>query len=66
MSKVSNKDTRTSPMASFWCLYCKLSTYFTPFFSVSMVNFEHVIAGWVVNVLNVYSKCNLSLLKKLR
>ena len=24
-------------------------TYFTPCFSVSIVNFEHVIAGWVVS-----------------
>ena len=30
MFKVNNKDTKTIPMASFWCL----------------VNFEHVIAGW--------------------
>ena len=33
------------PMASFWCLYCLLWTCFTPFSSVSSVNFEHVIAG---------------------
>ena len=31
MSKFNNKDTRT---------------YFTPCSSVSIVNFEHVIAGW--------------------
>ena len=36
MYKVNNKDTRTTPMA-----------YFTPCSSVSIVNFEHVIAGWV-------------------
>ena len=35
MFKVNNKDTRTTP-------------YFTPCSSVSIVNFEHVIAGWVV------------------
>ena len=22
--KVNNKDTRTTPIASFWCLYCEL------------------------------------------
>ena len=32
MFKVNNKDTRTMP--------------FTPFPSVSIVNFEHVIADW--------------------
>ena len=40
MLKVNNKDTRTTPMASPW-------TYFTPCSSVSIVNFEHLIAGWV-------------------
>ena len=35
MFKVNNKDTRTTP--------CH-----TPCFSVSIVNFEHVIAGWVL------------------
>ena len=47
MFKVNNKDIKTTPMASFWCLYCKLWTYFTPCSSVSMVNFEHVNAGRV-------------------
>ena len=36
MFKVNNKDSRTTPMA-----------YFTPCSSVSIVNFEHVIDGWV-------------------
>ena len=35
MFKVNNKDTRTTPMA-----------YFTPYSSVSIVNFQHVIACW--------------------
>ena len=48
MFKVNNKDTRTTPFASFWCLYCQLWTYFTLCSSVSIVNFEHVIAGWVI------------------
>ena len=35
MLKINNKDTRTTP-------------YFTPCSSVSIVIFEHVIAGWAV------------------
>ena len=47
MFKVHNKDTRTRPMTSFWCLFCWLWTYFTPCSSISIV--EHVIgdSGWV-------------------
>ena len=33
-------------MASFSCLYCWLWTYLTPYSSVTIVNFEHVIGGW--------------------
>ena len=44
MFKVNNK----TPLASFWYLYCKLWAYSTPCSSVSIVNFEPVIAGWVV------------------
>ena len=40
LHKVSNRNTRT------WCLFCELWTYFTPYSSVSIVNFEHIIAGW--------------------
>ena len=40
MFKVNNKDTRTAPL---W-------TYFTPFSSVSIVNFELVNAGWEVSI----------------
>ena len=35
MFKVNNKDNRTTPL-----------TYFTACSSVSIVNLEHVIAGW--------------------
>ena len=45
MFKVNNKDTERT-LASFWCLYCQLRAYFTPCSTVSIVNFEHVIAGW--------------------
>ena len=47
MFKVNNKDTKTTPLASFWCLYCYFGTYFTPYSSVPIVNFEHVITDWV-------------------
>ena len=46
MSKDNNKETRTTPVASFWCLYCYLWTYSTSCSSVSIVNFENVIASW--------------------
>ena len=36
-------------MASLWCLYSQLWTYFTPCSSVSIVNFEQVNAGWVAS-----------------
>ena len=43
---VYNKDTRTTSLALFWHLYCHLWTCFTPCSSVSIVNFEHLSAGW--------------------
>ena len=46
MFQVNNKDTRATPVASFWCLYCYLGTYYTPCSSVSTINFEQVNAGW--------------------
>ena len=42
MSKVNNKDTRMTPLVSFWCLYCYLLKYFTPCSSVSIVNFKYL------------------------
>ena len=44
-------DTRTTPLASLWYIYCQLSTYFTPCSSFSIVIFEHVIAGWDCNII---------------
>ena len=35
-------------MVSFWCLYCKLSTYFTPLHRISVVDFEQVNVCWVI------------------
>ena len=56
MFKVNNKDTRATPMTWFWCLYYQLRTYFTSCSIVSIVIFEHVIAGWV--------KCKINLLRE--
>ena len=39
-------------MASVWCLYCWLWTCFTPWPSVSTVNFGQVNAGWVMTKVN--------------
>ena len=60
MLKVNNRNTRARceicwkltikiperRLASFWYIYCYIWTYFTPCSSISIVNFEHVIAGW--------------------
>ena len=45
--KVNNKVTRTTPLASFCCLYGWLWTYFTPSSTVSIANFEEVNYGCV-------------------
>ena len=42
MFKVNNKNTRTTSVTSFWGFYCWLWTYFTPFSSVFIVDFELV------------------------
>ena len=43
MFNVHNKDTRTMPLA-----FTLAFTPFTPSSGVFIVNFEHVIAGWVI------------------
>ena len=45
-------NTKTTSLTSFWCLYCQLpvsllSTYFIPFSSVFIVDFEQVNVCWV-------------------
>ena len=47
MFKVNYKETRSTFMTSFWYFYCKFSTDFTFFLSVSIVNFEQVNVLWV-------------------
>ena len=45
-----NDTTKISkPMNSLWCFYCKIWTYFTPFSSVSIFDFEHMLA-WIIQV----------------
>ena len=58
MFKVNNKDTRTTPMAFFWCLYCQLWTYFTPCSSASIVNFEQENAGFHVPFFDYLKRLN--------
>ena len=53
MFKVNNKNIRTTSVTSFWCFFCWLLTYFTPFPSVSINDLEHFYC-WV--------RCNVSFL----
>ena len=48
MFKVNNKNIWTRSMTSFWCFYFWLLTYFTPFSSAFIVNFEQLNVNWVV------------------
>ena len=51
MFKVSSKDTRTMPWRrSGIFIVVNFEQYFTPCSSVSIVNFEHIIAGLATNV----------------
>ena len=40
------KLTIKTPLTSFWPLYCYIWTYFTSCYSVSIVGFDQLIAGW--------------------
>ena len=45
MFRVNNKNIRTTSLTSFWCVYCRLWTYFIPFctyFTPSIVDLEQV------------------------
>ena len=51
MFKVNNKETRTTSLTSFCCLYCKPWTDFTSNCSgVFIVNFKQINTGWVVGL----------------
>ena len=43
--KVYNKDTRTTSVTSFWCLYSEPWTDFIHCYEVSIVDFEQINAG---------------------
>ena len=45
---------------SFWYFCCYLWTYFTPFSSVSIVDFEQVNISWEVNLIFFLPFCNAS------
>ena len=58
MFKVNGKNTR---MRSFWCSYCQLWTYFTAFYSVSIVSWvvwNHKIIIQHSQHLNLYIQYN--------
>ena len=44
---IINRNSRTTSLTSFRCFYCWLWTYFTPFSSVSIINFEQVNVSWI-------------------
>ena len=65
--KVNDRNTRTrceicskliikTPERRHSCIYCQLWAYLTPCYIVSIVNFEHAIAGWV------YWRCSSTLI----
>ena len=43
---IKTLERRSTLLASFWCLYCQLWTYFTPSSSVFIVNFEQANFSW--------------------
>ena len=44
--EICSKLTVKTPLASFWCFYRLLLTYFTTFSNVSIVNFKKASVGW--------------------
>ena len=42
MFKINNRNARTRSMTSLWYIHLQLSTYFTVFSSVSIVDLEQV------------------------
>ena len=58
MFKVNNKDTKTTPLASLLLTLNIFHTYLCS--SVSIVNFEHLNAGWVKGSNFVFKAVRLS------
>ena len=57
MFKVNNEDARTTPGVVLVSLLLNLNI-FTPSSNVSIVNLEHVIAGWVYTSFNLVTFLN--------
>ena len=41
------KGVRLTSLTLFWCFYCELKTYFIPFSTASIVDFEQVDVNWL-------------------
>ena len=52
--KCNNKNTRTTSLTLFWCLYCWLRRDFTGCSDVCIVDFKQVNAAWVVKILAIF------------
>ena len=48
--EVGNEDTRTTPLASCWCLYCRLWAWLAHCSGVSVVDSGQENAGWVLAI----------------
>ena len=48
MFKVNSKNIGTTSVTSLWYFYCSLWTYFTPFSSVFIIDFEQVNVRWTI------------------
>ena len=46
MLKTRTPSERTASLTSFWCLHCQLWTYFTPFSTVPIIEFEYGLVWW--------------------
>ena len=56
MFKVNNRNSRTKLLMLFWCFYCSIGTYFTPFSSVFVVGFEQM--SGLLSTANINSLSN--------
>ena len=71
MFKVNYKDTRTTSLALFWCLYCSFWTDFTHCSAVSIVEFEQINASktektkWHLTTMDCFIKVNFFIRSKL-
>ena len=55
MFKINNKDTRTTSQMSFWCLYCQLWTYLTPFLVFLLLTLNMQLpAGLILELCSTY------------